>query len=388
MNKLQGELTDAISRMEDHKDGQLKEDIKSNKFIIGPIIVFIKRCIKKFFMRWYVKPFCDEQVNFNNSTLETVELINHAQNSIIADQGEMIIKIQELEDKITSEVLRRLDSDENSIRQITDKIVPEILTRLDSDENSIRQLAHQSTKLEDNFAKIGDLGIDLFDAKPFNMLNKVTNSQTGEDSILAYIVAVLGIPFNQCTYLDLGANHPKEMNNTYFFYSQGARGVLVEANPDLIPELIFCRNEDIILNNCVDIKSGKKIPFHILNVDGLSTPDLQAANETLDKNQSLEVTKVVEVETITVNDVIDKYMGKAPVICSIDVEGKDIEILKSIDLSRHRPLIIVIEMIEYSTKLTINKKNQEIMEYMSENEYEEFAFTGINSIFIDKKMNL
>lgn len=104
------------------------------------------------------------------------------------------------------------------------------------------------------------------------MLMKTTYSQSGEDAILAYLFAVLGIPFAKCTYLDLGANRPKEMSNTYFFYEQGATGTLIEANPALIPALQKERSGDVILNRCIAPKSGDVIPFHVMNVDGLSTP--------------------------------------------------------------------------------------------------------------------
>jgi hypothetical protein len=42
-------------------------------------------------------------------------------------------------------------------------------------------------------------------------------------------------------------------------------------------------------------------------------------------------------------------------------------------------------MIEYSKELTVGGKNQEIIGFMKSAGYEEFAFTGINSIFIDSR---
>lgn len=221
--------------------------------------------------------------------------------------------------------------------------------------------------------------------KEFNFLNKRTNSQSGEDAILAYVVSRLQIPFNECDYLDLGANRPMEGSNTNFFYSRGARGVLVEANPELIPDLKKNRPRDIVLNNCVGTEDGKQVEFIIMTDDGLSTPDMDAVAEIQKINPSIQVKSKVCVQTITINSIMEKYFSKSPVICSVDIEGKDFEILRSLDFSKYRPLLIVVEMIEYSNQIAIRDKRKDVLELMLSNGYEEYAFTGINSIFIDNK---
>lgn len=259
--------------------------------------------------------------------------------------------------------------------------------RMASDDTTtmtiINDIINLRQQLEDIVDHLGNLGVKIGNNKEFNMLNKITNSQAGEDAILAYIVAMIKIPFSQCTYLDLGANHAKEMSNTYFFYSHGARGVLVEANADLIPELKFYRNEDIIINKCISNHSGEIIDFYVFNIDGVSNLSKSSSLEMLKENPSLQITETRKVETITVNDILDQYFVDAPKILNIDVEGLEIAILKSIDFNKYRPLLIVTEMLPYSTKLSVGIKNSEILAFMSANNYKEFAFTGINSIFID-----
>lgn len=232
------------------------------------------------------------------------------------------------------------------------------------------------TNLNNSFEKIRPL-------TEFSMLNKITNSQAGEDSILAYMFAVLGVPFDKCTYLDLGANHPREMSNTYFFYSQGARGVLVDANADICEELRKERPGDIVINKCVTDKSGETITFNILNVDGISTTE--NIEDLIKENPNVKLERAVEIESICYTDLVKKYLGKAPEILNLDIEGKEMDILNSIDFINFRPHVLIIEMIPYSTDLVVNVKNQKIMEFMKSKDYDEFAFTGINSIFIDKR---
>ena len=43
----------------------------------------------------------------------------------------------------------------------------------------------------------------------------------------------------------------------------------------------------------------------------------------------------------------------------------------------------MVETIEYRPYLSINIKKDYIVDYLKEKDYVEYAFTGINSIFID-----
>lgn len=147
----------------------------------------------------------------------------------------------------------------------------------------------------------------------------------------------------------------------------------------------FYRSKDIVLNQCIGQESDRDQTFYILNGDGLSTTDYEAALNFCAINPDLKIIDQISLKTITYNDVVDRYLGEPPTLLSIDIEGKDIEIIESMDMEDKRPLIIIIEMIKYDTKLAYNTKNNEIIELMKKLEYDEYSFTGINSIFIDRR---
>ncbi len=212
-----------------------------------------------------------------------------------------------------------------------------------------------------------------------------SSSQSGENAILAYITSYLGIDASACSYLDLGANHAKHLSNTYYFYKRGARGVLVEANPDLIAELKFYRSGDIILNRCIAEKSGQTVDFYLMSGDGLSTADKNWVGKVQESNPSIQVEKIVSVQTITVNEILDIYFDGAPVMINIDIEGCEKKILASINFETHRPLAILVEMIPYRPHLVVGRKDEEIVRFMKSKGYVEYAFTGINSIFLDEE---
>ena len=249
--------------------------------------------------------------------------------------------------------------------------------RMQSDDTTTLEIAHRTEILESALREHHILpnALELF--------NKKTYSQAGEDAILLYACAMLGIPLHECNYLDLGANKPIEMSNTYFFYEQGARGVLLEANPLLIPDLKNQRSGDVILNQAVSDKSDETVIFNILNLDGLSK--IGDVSDVLEQNPSAKLEKSIEIRTICYNDIIEKYFDKkAPVILNLDIEGLEMQILQSMNLEQYRPLFIIIEMIPYSKKLTAGIKDAELLKYLESENYIEYAFTGINSVFIDK----
>lgn len=244
--------------------------------------------------------------------------------------------------------------------------------RLEKMENLEKQVLRMKGQIAELHNVVSDVNISF--------------SQSGEDSIIKYIFGTIGKNIKNCTYLDLGANHAVHLSNTYSFYSQGARGILLEANPELAKELTEQRPEDIVINKCLAEKSGGSLDFYIMNGDGLSTTDYQSAQNFIKENPALEITKTITVDSITINEIISEYFAeKAPDIMNIDIEGMELAVLKMTDFEKFRPLIIICEMIEYRNGLTVGQKNQEILDLMHANDYEEFAFTGINSVFIDKR---
>ena len=293
-------------------------------------------------------------------------MLNQLKNHYRQWKYRRICRALQLPPQLIQDLPALTDRTQQSVQQLQ-TTMQQTLSRLQQDDLTTLSLLDRVTKLERAASSQGSHNMDL------NMLMKTTYSQSGEDAILAYL-------FAKCTYLDLGANRPKEMSNTYFFYEQGATGTLIEANPALIPALQKERSGDVILNRCIAPKSGDVIPFHVMNVDGLSTPE--DVTELLANNPDLKLLETVNVETVSVNDLFAQ-MHAVPVFVNIDIEGMEMEILRSIDFTKYRPLVLILEMIPYSKKLPVGQKNPEILAFLQEKGYVEYAFTGINSIFID-----
>ena len=212
VNLDQGEL----ETLERTRQNYAFRELKSNRKIIGKWIIFFKRIVRKC-LKWYIEPICFQQTEFNTAATSAISNNMYAERELQKKLGELGEKI-ELEDK-------RKQEKENTLTDEIEKLKAEVALL-----NENFKLVNQKTvSYEENFEKLKLLNISN------DGNEKETFSQSGEDIIIDYILRVSGYPKVRCSYLDIGANHAKELSNTYFFYKQGIRGVLVEANPALIP---------------------------------------------------------------------------------------------------------------------------------------------------------
>lgn len=215
-----------------------------------------------------------------------------------------------------------------------------------------------------------------------NDARKVSFSQSGEDLIIKYIFDALKI--SKPTYLDIGAHHPENLNNTKIFYDLGSTGVNVEANPHLINAFHKERTRDTNLNCGIGIEN-KSLDFYILSESTLSTFSKAEAEKSCQEG-GYQITEVIKIPVISIQEVFRKYFSNsAPDLLSIDVEGWDYEILSAIDFDNTRPTIICIESISFSANGN-GLKDERINSLLSKKGYIFYADTNINSIFVLEKL--
>ena len=206
----------------------------------------------------------------------------------------------------------------------------------------------------------------------------ISYSQTGEDLIIAFLIAAKKI--KNFTYLDIGANHPTKFNNTFKFYEEGFRGVCIEPDPHVFALLSKKRPKDTCLNIGMAGKASSKADFYIMSNPVLNTFSKEEA-ASLEKNNFDKIRKVIQVPLHTAEEIIDKYFnGKAPVFVNLDVEGLDEEILNTFPFSKYKPAIFCIETVTYTDDAS-SEKRKEIFDLMHRNGYKAFADTYINTIF-------
>jgi len=215
--------------------------------------------------------------------------------------------------------------------------------------------------------------------------SKKSFSQFGEDLIISAALSFLG-KGKDCTYLDIGANHPYDLSNTYAFYEKGCgRGLLIEPDPLLYQNLVRARPRDQVLN--VGIGFGSEVElakFYVMSNRALNTFSKEEALR-IDAEGVYRIVDEYHVKLIPLNYLFANHLPKIPDFVSIDVEGLDFQILQSFDLNKYRPPIFCVETLEFRMNRE-GKKITKIIDLMLQNGYFVFADTYLNTIFVDRSL--
>lgn len=206
-------------------------------------------------------------------------------------------------------------------------------------------------------------------------------SQAGEDAILRFLFN--DMKKKTISYLDLGTNIPDLGNNTYLFYKNGSRGVCVEADESLVNAIREKRPEDKVIHAGVSFTGEKEADFYVFDEPSVNTFDKEEA-ESRDSKGTYRIRKVVKVPLIKINELIRDHCGVCPDLLSIDIEGLDLEVLKSLDLSQYPIPVICVETCNYS-EYHIRPKNTAIFDFMNAQGYMVYADTYINTVFVNSR---
>jgi len=209
---------------------------------------------------------------------------------------------------------------------------------------------------------------------------KKSFSQSGEDLIMQFIFMWLRI--EKPSYIDIGAHHPTYLSNTFLFYENGSSGVCIEPDPFLFERICKTRKRDVCLNIGVGEGNSDKADFYILSSRTLNTFSREEAQRYA-SYEGKTIQKIVEIPLLSINEIIEKYCPEVPNFVSIDVEGMDLQILKSFDFKKYCPEVFCIETLTYTEDNT-EQKLTEIIDYMLSKDYFVYADTYLNSIFVSQ----
>lgn len=194
-------------------------------------------------------------------------------------------------------------------------------------------------------------------------------SQEGEDILLSRLLEGKKKGF----YIDIGAHHPKRFSNTYFFYQRGWRGINIDAMPGSMKLFRKIRPRDINLELGIS-KIEQELTYYIFNEPALNTFSEKLASEREKKFSQYTVIDKKKLICKTLESVLNEHLKEKTRIdfMSIDVEGLDLEVIQSLNLSKYRPQIILIESLENDyLKIT----NTDLYNYLSKYDYKVIAKT-------------
>jgi FkbM family methyltransferase len=208
---------------------------------------------------------------------------------------------------------------------------------------------------------------------------RTSYAQQGEDLVAKSIFASSGI--TKPSYIDIGAHHPTFNNNTYLFYRDGGRGVLVEPNPVYAKLLREERPEDTVVEAGIGITGESQADYYVIRGDGqLNTFSKEQADELVRRGGPKTIVEVIKRPLVKVNDVLAKHFPAGPDFFSIDVEGLDYEILKTLDFARFRPKVFCVETSQLDGSV-----HQGILELLVSKDYAVRGGSHVNTVFVDQR---
>ena len=168
---------------------------------------------------------------------------------------------------------------------------------------------------------------------------KISFSKSGDD---IQLMKLINNPNPGC-YVDIGSWHPIKASNTYFFYLRGWKGICIDPNPELMSLYADFRPEDLFLN-CALGDSSENMNYYMLSEKYTSMNTLDYDFIVKHKLEN-EVKEVKNVPVYDLKELLGRHLNAADRLdfFDIDVEGYDLEVLKTNDWNRFRPKIIVIE---------------------------------------------
>lgn len=188
---------------------------------------------------------------------------------------------------------------------------------------------------------------------------KKSYSQDGEDIALDSFYE--NIKNHIGFYVDIGAHHPVRFSNTYSFYKKGWSGINIDPTPGSMKYFNLLRKRDINLEIGIGERSGN-FQFYCFNEPALNTFDPILANER--NHGAYHIKKIIQVPIKPLGEVLQEYLKYNQHIdfFSIDVEGLDLQVLKSNDWNKFKPDYVMVEDIGF---LIDKSESSEISEYLT-----------------------
>ena len=201
-----------------------------------------------------------------------------------------------------------------------------------------------STKYEKEIRReIENLGINV-EITELSVMKAIWDCQNTSFALWGYDILIKdllirgGYDYKNMSYIEIGACHPILGSNTYNAYLTGARGVLVEPNPDLQSKLQKYRSGDICLMEGIGGKRDTLV-YYKFNNEFRNTFDKLEAEDAIRKG--FISTGTVKLEVGLLEELIENNnIDTSQTFLSIQAMGLEKEILESFDYKKYNfPLI-------------------------------------------------
>jgi hypothetical protein len=203
-------------------------------------------------------------------------------------------------------------------------------------------------------------------------------SQRGEDKVIAkYLPETFG------SYLDIGCGSPVIESNTFLLYKRGWSGHMIDAwHMNCIVGKLLRRRDSF--GNFVINSEGKPHIFYLFEPYQYSTADEAIYKDLL--HQNIKFRKKIKINGLRISDLGLKTNPSYPSFLSIDVEGLDLEAIKSNNWNEYVPRVICIEKISVGKdailEAELSDRNDDIHALLLLRGYELVETCGPSCIYV------
>lgn len=206
---------------------------------------------------------------------------------------------------------------------------------------------------------------------------RLSYGQEGEDLVLLRLFERQRRGF----FVDVGAHHPMRFSNTWLFYQRGWEGINLEPNPQAVQLFQKWRPRDVSLAMGIGEKAGT-IRYFEFDEPALNTYDEQLAAQRQQRD-GYRLAGVTLRDVRRLDDVLAEHLpaGRAIDFLSIDVEGLDLQVLRSNDWNRFRPGCLLIEALGSTVD---SLASTETHRFVTQRSYVFYAKTGNTCVYLDR----
>ena len=167
-------------------------------------------------------------------------------------------------------------------------------------------------------------------------------------------------------FVDIGANDPKALSQTWFLEKMGWRGILIEPLSEKHEALVRERPHSQVYQVAVSApdKTGEADFF---------VSDMMSSLEKNINDADVTYQTTTRVKVVTLDSILEEIQPPRIDFVSIDTEGTELDVLRGFDLNKWKPSLILVEDV----LLFLNVHRQ-----LTRNGYKLYRRTGLNSWYI------
>jgi FkbM family methyltransferase len=209
-------------------------------------------------------------------------------------------------------------------------------------------------------------------------------SQLGQDWVLDQFI------FHQMergTFIDVGAHDGISLSNSWFLENTRAwRGVCIEPNPAAYLDLVRTRRA-LCLQAAVSSSGEENMKYLLPSESSLSMlgglqstyPRSHLRRLMAESKATHSSVSAVDVSITRLDKIASDFDLQEPDLLLVDVEGAELDVLRSADWRSFRPKVVLVES---------NYRSTGVIHFLRERNYELLARMGWDRIFITREFPL